>query len=78
MSLPRTIADSLLIAGGLNWGAVALSDGAMNPVEQLTGGNKMAKNVIYGAVGAAALYVLADDLMNGFPRNGFRSATKLN
>jgi len=72
MSLPRTIAESLLIAGGLNWGAIALSDGAYNPVEQVTGNNKMAKNIIYGAVGVSALYLLADDLINGFPSGGFR------
>lgn len=69
MTLPRAIADTLLVAGGLNWGAIAVTDGSLNPVNSLTGGNKLANNVIYGAVGVAALYVLVDDLMNGFPRN---------
>lgn len=67
----RAIADGLLIAGGLNWGSIALTNGRVNPVDNITGGNNTARNLIYGAVGVAALYVLADDIAHGPPRSGF-------
>lgn len=73
MSL-RAISDVLLIAGGLNWGTIAVTNGRTNPIEQMTGGNTLARNLIYGAVGAAAVYVIVDDVRLGFPRSDKRIA----
>jgi uncharacterized membrane protein YuzA (DUF378 family) len=73
MSALRAISDVLLIAGGLNWGSIALTNGSFNPVDKMTGGNQLAKNVIYGAVGAAAVYTIVDDVVHGFPRSSKRA-----
>ena len=72
MSTLRAISDVLLIAGGLNWGTIAVTNGSLNPVERLTGGNETVKNVVYGAVGAAAVYTIIDNAKNGFPRSAKR------
>ena len=69
MSTLRAISDVLLIAGGLNWAGIAVSNGSVNLVDKVTGGNQLAKNIIYGAVGAGALYVIYDDVRLGFPRS---------
>ena len=73
MSTLRAVSDILLIAGGLNWGTIAVTNGKTNPVEQLTMGNELAKNIIYGAVGAAAVYTIVDNAKNGFPRSEARA-----
>ena len=67
MSILRAISDVLLVAGGLNLGTVAVTDGKVNPIEQYTYGNKMVKNTMYGAIGVAAAYVIVDDIIHGFP-----------
>ena len=72
MNTLRAISDVLLIAGGLNWGSIAVTNGNLNPVERIVGGNEVAKNVIYGAVGAAAVYTIYDNVKNGFPRSDRR------
>jgi uncharacterized membrane protein YuzA (DUF378 family) len=73
-STARTIADVLLITGGLNWGAIAVSGGKVNPVDQLTGGNDMLERLIYGAVGAAAVYAIVDEVVRD---RGVRKVRKL-
>jgi len=61
------LAELLLVAGGLNTGIVALTDGAMNPLEQLTGGNDMLRKAVNGAVGASAAIVLLNKVFGGPP-----------
>ena len=56
----RAVADILLVAGGLNWGTLAVTNGKTNPVEILTGKNHTLSNVVYGAVGVAAVYTVLD------------------
>ena len=68
MSILRAISDTLLVAGGLNWGTIAVTNGKYNPVEQISYGNQVVKNSIYGAIGVAAVYVAFDDIVHGFPR----------
>jgi uncharacterized membrane protein YuzA (DUF378 family) len=67
MSILRAISDVLLIAGGLNLGTVAVTSGKVNPIEQYTYGNQLVKNVVYGAIGVAAVYTVIDDVVHGFP-----------
>jgi len=73
MSTLRAISDVLLIAGGLNWGTLAVTNGGLNLVEKVTGGNDLLKNVVYGAVGAAAVYTIYDNVRLGFPRSDKRN-----
>lgn len=61
----RAIADTLLIAGALNWGTIAVTNGNVNPVEAVTGNNRTLTNIIYGAVGAAGVYAIVANLTPG-------------
>lgn len=55
---PQTIARALVVIGGINWGLVGLA--RFDLVATLTGnrfgGTNAASRIVYGAVGAAALF----------------------
>ena len=61
----RQVADVLLIAGALNWGSIAVTNGNLDLVEKISGSNQMLKTGIYGAVGVAGLYTAYDALFGG-------------
>ena len=61
----RKVSDALLIAGALNWGAVAATKGELDIVAKISGENKMLKNGIYGLVGVAGLYTIYDAIAYG-------------
>jgi len=55
MKIFDCIAWILLVVGGLNWGAAAFN---MNFVEMLFGAGTTAAQIVYGAVGLAAIWAI--------------------
>lgn len=56
-----TVAQILLIIGGLNWGLVGLggfTGGSWNIVDMVLGENSGLTNIVYLIVGLAALYAI--------------------
>jgi uncharacterized membrane protein YuzA (DUF378 family) len=55
------LAGSLLIVGGLNWGLVAIAkfDLVAWIFGEEFGGTNVASRIVYGLVGAAAIYAIA-------------------
>lgn len=50
-------ADILLVVGGLNWGLALFN---INLVTMLLGGFPIAVQIVYGAVGVAAVYKIKE------------------
>ncbi|MBI2113202.1 MAG: DUF378 domain-containing protein [Candidatus Wildermuthbacteria bacterium] len=55
MKMLDPIATLLLVVGGINWALVAFMD--VNIVTMVAGTIPMAEQVVYGLVGASAVYV---------------------
>lgn len=62
----RTVSETAVVAGGVNWGVLAATDGKVNLVEKATGGNDTAQKVVYSAVGVGAAYIIAEELAKGW------------
>jgi len=58
-----TLANWLLIVGGLNWGLVGVAN--TNVVTMILGDGSMLTTLVYVAVGASAVYVAANSLGKG-------------
>lgn len=57
MKALHMIAFLLLIVGGLNWGLIALFD--LDLVQAVVGSIPMGAKLVYGLVGASAVYIVA-------------------
>ncbi len=55
------IAMLLVIIGGINWGFVAFGS---NPISEIFGYDTVFSNLIYGAVGVGAFFVLVDQFVS--------------
>jgi uncharacterized protein len=76
MKAVTAIAGALVIVGGLNWGLVALGefDLVATLVGEDFGETNVLSRIVYGLVGASAVYLAAQALTRGSTEVGMSSA----